>query len=238
MVCQDSDKFSTKGGRLGLLSLHMGAAGHLGTGNAMAELTILTGGSTTTPTRRRLAEAWRATRAHRRRQAVVAALVTIGIAAFATTAVPTASAITIGVVGLLAGAIAIVDLHEHRIPNRLLVIALAAVVVGAAASAAVTSGMLVGEVVVGLLVAAFPLFAVRYGHGLAIGDVKMAGVLGAAGGLIHPVVGLLTVFVAALASGVFALVRHRNRLALGPWLWAGFGTACVIGIVFVDLTGR
>lgn len=240
MVCQDSDKFSTKGGGVGLLSLHKGAAGHLGTGTAMAELTMVTGGDAraATPTSRRLAEAWRATRTHRRRQAIVAALVTIGIAAFATTAVPTASAITIGVVGLLAGAIAIVDLHEHRIPNRLLVIALVAVVVGAAASAVVTSGLLVGEVVVGLLVAAFPLFAVRYGHGLAIGDVKMAGVLGAAGGLIHPVVGLLTVFVAALASGVFALVRHRNRLALGPWLWAGFGTACVIGIVFVDLTGR
>ena len=211
----------------------------------MAELTMVSGGDADTAepatepaTGRRVVAAWLATRPRRRRQAVLAALVTIGVAAFATTAVPTASAIAIGVVGLLAGAIAIVDLHEHRIPNRLLVIALVAVAIGAAVGSVMTSGRVIGEVLVGLLVAAFPLFAVRYGHGLAIGDVKMAGVLGAAGGLIHPVVGLLTVFVAALASGVFALVRNRNRLALGPWLWAGFGTACVIGIVFVDLTGR
>ena len=38
-----------------------------------------------------------------------------------------------------------------------------------------------------------------------MGDIKMAAVLGAAGGLIHPVVGLITVFIAALSSGLFAL---------------------------------
>lgn len=168
----------------------------------------------------------------------MAALATIGVAALATTAVPTASAIVIGIVGLFAGAIAIVDLHEHRIPNRLLSLSLVAVVVGASIGAAFTSGRIIGEVIVGLIVAAFPLLAIRYGHGLAMGDVKMAGVLGAAGGLIHPVVGLITVFLAALSSGVFALIHNRNRLALGPWLWAGFGTACTIGIVFIRVTGR
>lgn len=186
----------------------------------------------------RLLGAWRATKPLRRRQALVAALVTIGVAALATTAVPTASAIVIGIVGLFAGAIAIVDLHEHRIPNRLLIMSLAAVAVGAVLGESFTSGRLVGGVLVGLIVAAFPLLAIRYGHGLAMGDVKMAGVLGAAGGLIHPVVGLITVFVAALSSGIFALVHNRKRLALGPWLWAGFGTACAIGIVFVRITGR
>ena len=190
------------------------------------------------PSTIRLLAAWRATKPLRRRQALVAALVTIGVAALATTAVPTASAIVIGIVGLFAGAIAIVDLHEHRIPNRLLSLSLVAVVVGASIGAAFTSGRIIGEVIVGLIVAAFPLLAIRYGHGLAMGDVKMAGVLGAAGGLIHPVVGLITVFLAALSSGVFALIHNRNRLALGPWLWAGFGTACTIGIVFIRVTGR
>ena len=185
----------------------------------------------------RLVEAWRSTKPLRRKQAAVAAVASIGVAAFATVAVPTASAIVIGIVGLLAGASAIIDLHEHRIPNRLLTLSLIAVVVGAALGAMFVSGLVVGQVIVGLIIAAFPLFAIRYGHGLAMGDVKMAGVLGAAGGLIHPVVGLITVFVAALSSGVFALVHHRNRLALGPWLWAGFGTACTIGIVFVRISG-
>jgi leader peptidase (prepilin peptidase)/N-methyltransferase len=205
----------------------------------MAELTGVIG-STRRPASVGLNEAWRAAKPIRRRQAIGAALASIGIAAFATTAVPTAIAIVIGVVGLLAGAIAIIDLHEHRIPNRLLTLSLVAVVAGATIGSFVTSGHdhLVGEVIIGLLVAAFPLFAIRYGHGLAMGDVKMAAVLGAAGGLIHPVVGLITVFVAALSSGVFALAHNRNRLALGPWLWAGFGTACTIGIVFVRITGR
>ena len=204
----------------------------------MAELMSSSTSIDTRPAAVGLFDAWRATKPLRRRQAIVAALATIGIAAFATTAVPTAIAVVIGMVGLLAGAIAIVDLHEHRIPNRLLTLSLAAVVAGATVGSFVTSGHIVGEVIVGLIVAAFPLFAVRYGHGLAMGDVKMAAVLGAAGGLIHPVVGLITVFVAALSSGVFALNHKRKRLALGPWLWAGFGTACTIGIVLVRVRGR
>jgi leader peptidase (prepilin peptidase)/N-methyltransferase len=200
----------------------------------MSASTYVEGRKSTT----RLVDAWRATKPLRRRQAALAALASIGIAAFATVAVPTASAIVIGIVGLLAGASAIVDLHEHRIPNRFLTLSLVAVIVGAVMGAMFVSGLVVGEVAVGLIVAAFPLFAIRYGHGLAMGDVKMAGVLGAAGGLIHPVVGLITVFVAALGSGVFALIHHRKRLALGPWLWAGFGTACTIGIIFVRVSGR
>ena len=187
-------------------------------------------------TTRRLATAWRAAKPIRRRQAAMAALASIAIAAFATVAVPTASAVVIGIVGLLAGASAIIDLHERRIPNRLLTLSLIAVGVGAVVGAMFISGQIVGQVFVGLVVGAFPLFAIRYGHGLAIADVKMAGVLGAAGGLIHPFVGLITVFVAALSSGVFALIHHRNRLALGPWLWAGFGIACTVGIVFVRTT--
>jgi leader peptidase (prepilin peptidase) / N-methyltransferase len=203
----------------------------------MAELMRPMTSSGRRPTTIGLIAAWRAAKPIRRRQATVAGLATIAIAALATTAVPTAIAIVIGVVGLLAGAIAIIDLHEHRIPNELLTFSLAAVVAGATIGVFVTNRQIVGEVVVGLIVAAFPLFAIRYGHGLAMGDVKMAAVLGAAGGLIHPVVGLITVFVAALSSGVFALIKGRNRLALGPWLWAGFGTACTIGIVVVRVRG-
>lgn len=190
------------------------------------------------PTATRLLTAWRAAKPIRKRQAALACLVTVGIAAAATTTVPTASAIVIGIVGLLAGAIAIVDLHERRIPNHLLTLALITVVVGALLGTLFTSDRTAGAVLVGLIVAAFPLLAIRYGNGLAMGDVKMAGVLGAAGGLIHPVVGLITVFVAALSSGIFALIHNRKRLALGPWLWAGFGTACAIGIVFVRIRGH
>jgi leader peptidase (prepilin peptidase)/N-methyltransferase len=190
------------------------------------------------PTTVRLIAAWHATKPVRRRQAALAGVASLAVAALTATTVNTVSAVVIGVVGLLAGAAAIVDLHEHRIPNRLLSLALGAVAIGALLGTLFINGQIAGEVLVGLLVAAGPLLIVRYGHGLAMGDVKMAGVLGAAGGLIHPVVGLITVFVAALGSGVFALVHNRKRLALGPWLWAGFGTACAMGIVFVRISGR
>jgi leader peptidase (prepilin peptidase)/N-methyltransferase len=204
----------------------------------MAEITTVTTNVEGPRTTGRVVDAWHAAKPIRRRQAVLAALATVGIAAFSTVAVSTASAIVIGIVGLMAGASAIVDLHEHRIPNRLLGLSLIAVATGAVLGAALVEGRIIGEVLVGLVVAAVPLFAIRYGHGLAMGDVKMAGVLGAAGGLIHPVVGLITVFVAALSSGVFAVVHNRKRLALGPWLWAGFGTACLVGIAVVRVSGR
>ncbi|MGE0141497.1 MAG: prepilin peptidase [Ilumatobacteraceae bacterium] len=204
----------------------------------MAELMTATSYVDTPRTTSRLIAAWRGIKPVRRLQALAALLASLGIAALATIAVPTASAIVIGIVGLLAGAVAVVDLHEHHIPNRLLMLGVVAVTIGATIGSIVSDERIAGEVLIGLLVAAFPLFAIRYGHGLAMGDIKMAAVLGAAGGLIHPFVGLGTVFVAALSSGVFALVHNRTRLALGPWLWAGFGAACTVGIAFVRLRGH
>jgi leader peptidase (prepilin peptidase) / N-methyltransferase len=238
MTCQESGKFSTQRELRSYSPCTPVLRGTRRGDNNMAELMKPITSTERRPTTIGLVDAWRAAKPIRRQQALVAGLATIGVAALATTAVPPAIAIVIGIVGLLAGAIAIIDLHEHRIPNQLLTFSLAAVVAGATVGAFISSRQIIGEVIVGLIVAAFPLFAIRYGHGLAMGDVKMAAVLGAAGGLIHPVVGLITVFVAALSSGVFALVKGRKRLALGPWLWAGFGTACTIGIVFVRVRGQ
>ncbi len=91
------------------------------------------------------------------------------------------------------------------------------------------------DVVVSLTMAAFPLWAVRYGKGLALGDVKFAAVLGAAAGLVHPFAGLLVAWCATLAAGVFALGTQRRRLALGPWLWAGYVAASAVATVFVQV---
>ena len=46
--------------------------------------------------------------------------------------------------------------------------------------------------------------------------------LGAAGGLLHPLVGLATVFLMAMSTGVVGLTTRWKRLALGPWLWGAF----------------
>jgi prepilin signal peptidase PulO-like enzyme (type II secretory pathway) len=183
------------------------------------------------PTWHRVVRAWRALDPQRRLLVVVAAAVAIGAAVVAALSAPAASAIAIGVVGLLAGAAAVVDLHEQRLPNRLLSLCLVVVIVAAAAE----GGRTLVDVAISLLMAALPLWIVRFGKGLAFGDVKFAAVLGAATGLLHPFAGLVVVWSAALAAGVFALRTGRHRLAFGPWLWAGYLTASLAAVAVVHL---
>lgn len=179
----------------------------------------------------RVDRAWSALPARRRRVAVlgVTAVVAVGVGAAAAVSLSVAAAIV--AVGLLGGAAAVVDQHEHRLPNTLLGAAMCTVLVAALADGSWT----LVDVVVSLTMAAFPLWAVRYGKGLALGDVKFAAVLGAAAGLVHPFAGLLVAWCATLAAGVFALGTQRRRLALGPWLWAGYVAASAVATVFVQV---
>lgn len=190
-------------------------------------------GTSTVPVWARIEQAWRALSALRRMMVGVGVAGGLGIALAAARLVPVSSAVAIGAVSLFAGAAAVVDVHEHRIPNRLLgmsllMVAIAAVMGGVDTTADVTIGLLIGSV---------PLFVVRYGKGVGLGDVKFAAVLGAAGGLLHPGVGLVAVWAAALASGLFVLTSDRTRLALAPWLWAGYVTACAAGVAMVQMGG-
>lgn len=151
-------------------------------------------------------------------------------AAATRTAVPTAAAL--GAVLTLCGAAALVDLHEQRLPNRLL--AAAGTITGTAALfVAIGEGHLgpVGGVLVGLVVGGAPLLAVRLHRGIGMGDVKFAAVLGAAGGLVSPWVAPFTVLVGALASGTAGALTGRHRLALGPWWWAAWVAVTVAALV-------
>ena len=183
--------------------------------------------SRTTP--ERVEEAWSALAPTRRRLVVLAvvAVVAVGVGAAIVLSLSLAGAIVL--VGFLAGAAAVVDQHEHRLPNTVLGLAMSTVLVAAAIDGAWT----LVDVAVSLTMAAFPLWAVRYGKGLALGDVKFAAVLGAAAGLVHPFAGLFVAWCATLAAGVFALTTQRRRLALGPWLWAGYVAAAAVAVVFV-----
>ncbi|TPW12855.1 MAG: hypothetical protein FD127_2392 [Acidimicrobiaceae bacterium] len=197
----------------------------------MAEITFIQPEHTVAD---RAGAAWRAAPPARRMQAISGVALGCAVAAAATTVAPVATVVTLAVVSTLAGLAALIDVHEHRIPNTLLLTALCVVAVAATSGGLRTST----DVLVGLLIAALPLFVVRYGRGLAIGDVKFAAVLGAAGGLLHPFAGLVVVWFAALSSGVYAIARHRSRLALGPWLWAGYVGACALGVLAVQLGGQ
>jgi leader peptidase (prepilin peptidase) / N-methyltransferase len=191
----------------------------------------------TRSTYERLVQAWAALPTGRRRLTYlgVVAVVVVGVAATSVVALSPAAAIVL--VGLVAGAAAVVDQHEHRIPNLLSGAALCTVAIAAIGE----GGWTIVDVSVSLAMASFPLWAVRYGKGLALGDVKLAAVLGAAAGLVHPFAGLLVAWCATLAAGLFALATRRSRLALGPWLWAGYVAAVSVAVVFVrvlEMGGR
>lgn len=180
----------------------------------------------------RVLAAWRAGPAASHRTlpalaAFAAAATALSVAA-ARTAPVTAAAL--GVVLTLCGAAALVDLHEQRLPNQLLGGALASV--GCAALLAALAGRPgnLGNVTIGLVLGGLPLLAVRIRRGLGMGDIKLGAVLGAAGGLVHPLVAVATTFVAALGAGVGGALLHRRRLALGPWWWAGWVIATVAAL--------
>jgi prepilin signal peptidase PulO-like enzyme (type II secretory pathway) len=181
----------------------------------------------------RVDEAWTALAAPRRALVTGGASAGLAMALAATSVVSPTTAVVLAAVSLAAGAAAVVDVHEHRIPNRLLTLSLVLVAVAALIERDAT----LGDVAVSGLMASGPLWIVRYGRGLGIGDVKFAAVLGAAGGLVHPLTGVVVVWLAALSSGVFAAVQRRQRLALGPWLWAGFVGATSVAVLVVQIAG-
>ena len=198
-------------------------------------------------TGRRISSAWSAAGALSRWWAAVLAAVACGVVVDAVrhpgnpALHPVGAAALIAVV-VLAGAAAIVDLHEHRIPNRLLSWS-AGAVVAAAVWFAATDGFgaqsrhHLAAIAAGALAAGVPMMVVRLQRGLGMGDVKLAFVLGGAAGLVHPLLGVATVFGAALGAGLYGLFRHRTRLALGPWLWGAWVVSLTAALAHAALAG-
>lgn len=135
-----------------------------------------------------------------------------------------------------AGAACLVDAVSHRLPN-VLVLRL-----GGGAIAALLLGLLVGGqgeralgVVAGLAVGAGVLgvVAVAYPPGMGLGDVKLAGLLGAA--TLGPLAAGTGLALAVLLGGVVALIglavrrwHARELLAFGPFLLAGMLAALAV----------
>jgi leader peptidase (prepilin peptidase) / N-methyltransferase len=150
----------------------------------------------------------------------------VGLPSWAALALSTAFAVLAPPLGFALataalGAAAIVDARTERIPNRVLAFALAATI-GAAFTREV-----VHQVALGAAVAALPLVVVLLSRGIGIGDVKMATVVGAVAGLVHPLCGLAAVFVAALGAGLSGVVLRVRRAPFAPWLFAGLVVAVV-----------
>jgi hypothetical protein len=58
-----------------------------------------------------------------------------------------------------------------------------------------------------------------------MGDVKMAGVVGASTASFHLLAAPAAIAVAAFAASAYAVAARRQRLVLGPALWLGWASA-------------
>ena len=128
----------------------------------------------------------------------------------------------IAMCGVLLSLAALVDVHEARLPNRVLALAALAAFVWPIErfdpqGMARTAG--------GLLLAGAAFGAVRITRGLGMGDVKMAAVVGASAGGLSLRAPLVAVGVASFAAASYGIARRRRRVVLGPALWLGWALA-------------
>lgn len=118
---------------------------------------------------------------------------------------------------------AIVDLHERRIPDRMVFAAL--FVLLASAAVASTTGAAVGVrgLAAGAVLMGGPILALHLVSPAAMGfgDVKASIVLGAGLGTVDWRLGLLAVSVAAAAGALVGLGRRVQTIAFGPFLVFG-----------------
>jgi leader peptidase (prepilin peptidase)/N-methyltransferase len=123
-------------------------------------------------------------------------------------------------------ALAAIDLDVMRLPNRILSPAAVLTVIGLASTTITRGGWwttawgLIGGLIAG--VAFWVLHVLSHG-GLALGDVKLAAVIGLSAGAVSLATVWWALTIAALAALVWALAAHRRGpLAYGPWLLLGF----------------
>ena len=155
------------------------------------------------------------------RRAVAAACVTSAALGSAVSA-PTTVRWSIAVVGVVLAVAAMVDVQEHKLPNRLLLGALTSVTVGVLATSNVALAV---SMAVGMLLAGGLMLLVRLTRGVGMGDVKMAAVVGASVGAVELMAAPIAVAVAAFAAASFGVITRRQRLPLGPALWLGWAVA-------------
>ncbi len=134
----------------------------------------------------------------------------------------------------------LVDLIEHRLPNRLVG---GGALIGAASLVIEVSSVDVAfgpaDPVLGALTMAGPLLLTHLVRPAAMGfgDVKLAVVMGAALGLVAPVIGLLALALGSALSALVGLVRARRTIAFGPGMIVGAVIALALVVSPFDPTG-
>lgn len=170
-------------------------------------------------TAERLGTAWDHASSVVRRAAVLAAMTSVMVGAAAP--LPSVVQVSTAVVGVLLVLAALVDVHERRLPNRLLASAAIALLAATPFAGSASAGaMLVGATLGGGL-----LLAVHLLRGIGMGDVKEAAVVGASVGVVTPAAAALAIAVAAATAGAVGVIARRRTLPLGPALWLGWAVA-------------
>lgn len=174
---------------------------------------------TTSTTADRLGAAWVHATRPTRRAAVLSVLTSVlfGVMTPAAVAVRAAVAAT-GCVFALA---ALVDLHERRLPNRLVLLALCCTLTPLLL-ATPADAVRVGA---GACIAGGLLLGVRLRRGVGMGDVKLGAVIGGNVALVALPAAPMAVAVAAASAAGTGWVLRRSSLPLGPALWFGWAVA-------------
>jgi leader peptidase (prepilin peptidase) / N-methyltransferase len=137
----------------------------------------------------------------------------------------------------------VVDMREHRLPNRLVGAAAALGTACFLIAAAVGSTLdISGELVsagVGSLMMSVPLLALHLvsPSAMGFGDVKAAAVLGAGLGLVAPLFALVALVIASATTAVVGVVMRRSAMPFGPGLVGGAMIALAVAaapIAIVD----
>ncbi|MBI4933156.1 MAG: prepilin peptidase [Actinobacteria bacterium] len=123
---------------------------------------------------------------------------------------------------MLLAAAALVDVHERRLPNRLLLLSGTIAVVGAASTG---DPWVVLASVLGGAIAGASMLVVRLTRGVGMGDVKAALVIGASAGSVALIAAPVAVAVTSFVAAAYGLLSHRARVPLGPSLWVGWVVA-------------
>ena len=146
-----------------------------------------------------------------------------GVLALVTTADPRVPSASGAALAAMVPAV-LVDLLERRLPNRLVATAgLVGLGVLFVEIVGTRSPVVPGDAVVGAFTMSGPLLVAHLvaPASMGLGDVKAALVLGAALGLVDPMLGLLALATGSAGTAIVGVVVRRREVAFGPGLLGG-----------------
>jgi len=161
----------------------------------------------------------------------ISAAVTVIAAAVWSGHVPLAAAV--GLAAILPAAL--VDILDHRLPDRLVALS-ATALVATASIEAITIGTDIAplDALLGAALMAGPILVLHVVSptSMGFGDVKASIVLGAALGLASPGLALFALFIASAGTSAAGLATRRRHLPFGPGLVLGsIATISLYGVL-------